>query len=140
MSKQNQPKQHMAPQAKHQSIAVHQSYTGPIPPAAELEKYNSIDPTFASRLILMAEKEQNNRHSKEDQFIDLEKIHQVKTLRMKSRGQLFGFVISILGIGSSVYLALTDHDAIAGVLAGSTLVSLVAVFVLGEIWKKKQEE
>ena len=30
-------------------------YSGPLPPASELEAYNRVDPTFASRVVSMAE-------------------------------------------------------------------------------------
>lgn len=30
-------------------------YSGPLPPASELEAYNRVDPTFANRVVSMAE-------------------------------------------------------------------------------------
>lgn len=78
----------------------------------------------------MAEKQSIHR-------MDLEN-HTIREELSQSRyGQMFGFILGILGLASAVALALYDHEVVAGIIGGATLVSLVTVFVVG---KKAQAE
>jgi uncharacterized membrane protein len=44
------------------SFAQVVSYSGPLPPASELAKYNEIAPDIVERILTMAEKEQQQAH------------------------------------------------------------------------------
>lgn len=56
-------------------------------------------------------------------------------------GQIFAFIIAITFGGGSVYLGLEGHDILAGILGGTTVVSLAAIFVLNKlpVFNKEQE-
>jgi len=43
-----------------QVVVQSSSYSGPLPPAAETEKYEQVHPGFTDRWITMSEKEQVN--------------------------------------------------------------------------------
>ena len=52
------------------SVAIHQEYSGPIPPASELAKYNNIVPNAAERILVMAEKNQQHSMDIDHKIID----------------------------------------------------------------------
>ncbi|MGC4057416.1 MAG: hypothetical protein QM743_04740 [Chitinophagaceae bacterium] len=52
--------------------------------------------------------------------------------KQSAAGQKFGFILSLICIGVSVLLAWMGHDAVAGILGGSTIVGLVTIFVIGK--------
>lgn len=68
-------------------------HIGPLPPPNTLAEYEQIQSGFAERIVRMAEKEQKQRHLNNRTFV-----------RTFSRGQLFGFALSIAGMGTSAFL------------------------------------
>jgi uncharacterized membrane protein len=56
-------------------------HTGPLPPAEDLEAYGRIIPEGADRIMKMAEKEQQHRHTREDENDGSE-------IKLKGRGQV----------------------------------------------------
>jgi uncharacterized membrane protein len=106
------------------------SFIGPIPPPNILKGYNEVVKDGAERILAMAENQSNHR-------IQLE-THAIKEELKQSRlGQLFGFILGVLGLGLATTLALLGHDTIAGIFGTTTIVGLVTVFVLG---KKAQQK
>jgi hypothetical protein len=61
--------------------------TGPLPPHEDLEAYGRIIPDGANRIMQMAEKEQQHRHTREDENDRAE-------IKLKGRGQSIGGAIS----------------------------------------------
>ena len=113
-----------------QLTATFKSYVGPIPSPENLKQYNDLLPGTAERLISMAERQSAHR-------IELEKKVISRQLEESTRGQYFGLIVALCFLAASYSLGMNGHDGLAGVLGGTTLVSLVAVFVIG---KKKQRE
>ena len=106
------------------------SHIGPIPSPEALKQYDDILPGTAERLVAMAERQSNHR-------IELER-HVIERQLSDSRlGQYLGGLISVLFLGASYSLGMNGHDALAGILGGTTLVALVTVFVVG---KNKQSQ
>ncbi|HUX22343.1 MAG TPA: DUF2335 domain-containing protein [Spirochaetia bacterium] len=103
---------------RHQSV----SYSGPLPPAAEFERYNAALPGAAERILALAEKEAEHRHGAEDLLVQEE-------VRASKTGQKFAFV---LGIGSLVIVAVSlflssPLGAIApGIIALTSLATALA--------------
>src|SRR5882724_10991866 len=98
-------------------------YAGPLPPAGQYHQYERTLPGSANRILAMAEKEQAHRHQ-------LEPVLQNDQRRIAFRGQWVAAVLSVLfGVGS-VYLGMNGHDIPAGILGGTTAVSIVSIFVL----------
>lgn len=69
--------------------------------------------------------------------MELERQVIANQLDESKRGQNYGLLIGLTGLAICLTLALTGHDVVAGVVGGTTLVGLVAVFVVG---KKQQRE
>jgi uncharacterized membrane protein len=108
------------------------SHSGPLPDAETLIKYNSIIPDGAERIMKMAEKQQEHRMTMESKVITSQS-HQSKL------GQIFGFIIGLVGIGSGTFLASIGEATVGGIIAGGTVVSLVSVFVLGKRRQKSEQ-
>jgi len=110
------------------SIERTSSFRGPLPPPSVLSEYSTIVDNGAERIMKMAETQSTHR-------IELEKYTIKEELRQSSNGQTYGFILAVLGIISALLLAILGHDAVAGIFGTTTIVGLVAVFVIG---KKKQ--
>lgn len=123
------PKQ-AAPENKQ--TLVHQSYQGPIPPSLELQRYEEVLPGAAERIISMAEKEQAQRHGREDKetAANINLAHKGQWIH--SLGMVFAFVISIACIWASVQFAKTSPW-----LAGIVFTSVISVLALAFIYDRK---
>jgi uncharacterized membrane protein len=78
----------------------------------------------------MAEKQSGHRMQLED--------HAVKEELKQSRlGQIFGFILGVVGMGLASALAILGHEAIAGIFGTTTILGLVTVFVLGKRAQQK---
>jgi len=62
---------------------------------------------------------------------EMEKTALLGAQRIQRRGQLFGLIIGLAALGTCISALYFGHPATAGVLGSSTLVGLVAVFVIG---------
>lgn len=111
----------------------HSSFSGPIPDAETLIKYNSVIPDGADRIMKMAENQQSHRINIESKII--------KSQSSESKlGQIFGLVIGLVGIVCGTYLAANGNPTVGGIIAGGTVVSLVSVFVIGKREQSKNLE
>lgn len=111
----------------------HTNHSGPLPDAETLIQYNTVIPDGADRIMKMAEKEQEHRVSIQSTIVkDQNKQSQL--------GQIFGFIIGLVGIGSGTYLAANGNTTVGGIIAGGTVVSLVSVFVIGKNLQKKSSK
>lgn len=115
------------------SIRKASSFSGPIPPPELLKGYNEVVKDGAERIVIMAEKQSNHRMKLEDHAIREE-------LKQSRLGQVFGFVLGIVGLLLAAILAILDHETIAGIFATTTILGLVTVFVLGKKAQKKDLE
>jgi uncharacterized membrane protein len=106
------------------------SFIGPIPPPDLLGGYNDVVKDGAERIFAMAEKQSSHRIQIEDQVIKEE-------LKQSRLGQLFGFILGLVGMALATTLALFGHEAVAGIFGTTTIIGLVTVFVLG---KKSQQK
>jgi uncharacterized membrane protein len=64
-------------------------YSGPLPTSAEFRGYEDTLPGAAARILALTEKEVEHRHKNED-----------TELKIKSRGQIFALVISLISLGT----------------------------------------
>jgi uncharacterized membrane protein len=106
------------------------SFSGPIPPPEILEKYNKVTPNGGERIMQMAEKQLEHRTHLED-YVIKEELNQSK------RGQIFGFVLAIVVLLFVLILSILGHEMVASILGGTTMIGLVAVFVIGKKLQQK---
>ncbi len=112
------------------SIRKDSSFSGPIPPPEILKGYNAVVKDGGERIVSMAEKQSNHRMQLEDHAIKEE-------LKQSRLGQVFGFILGLVGFGLATTLAMFGHEAIAGIFGTTTIIGLVTVFVLGKRAQQK---
>ena len=99
------------------------SFSGPLPAPEDFEAYEKVLPGSTDRIITMAEKSLDSRIANEKTIID-------NRLKQSGRGQIFGFVLALFFGIIALILALTEHEVLAGIIAGTDIVSLAVIFVL----------
>ncbi len=109
------------------------SFSGPLPPPSILSEYDSTLENGAERIMKMAEHQSNHR-------IELEKHAIKEELRQSGRGQIYGFILALIGMAIAFGLAYLGHDTVAGIFGTTTIVGLVTVFVLGRQQQNKESE
>ena len=110
---------------EHVRVAVVEaaSSSGPLPPPAMYSEYERALPGSAERILAMAEKEQDHR-------IKWEGIALNTSAREAKLGQWLGFAIAVACIGAAIFLAVSGHDVVAGIIAlGAGAVGLVGRFL-----------
>lgn len=118
---------------KEQKIEMMQMFyhrSGPLPVASELAEYEQISPGAADKIINMALKEQSHRHGMEQISID----HYVK---QSTTGQWLGFGIAMSSIIAAGLMGYIGQTALAIVLVGGSLATLVGLFVRNQGEGKK---
>jgi len=96
--------------------------SGMLPEPDELAAYNAIIPNGADRIMRMAEAQSSHR-------IELERTVVISQQGQEKRGQIFGLIIALSFGGGGLYAALNGQPWFGGVITGTTLVSLVGIFV-----------
>jgi uncharacterized membrane protein len=103
-------------------------FSGPLPPPEQLARYNQVLPGAADRIVTMAERQSAHR-------IELEKLVVSRQLRQSENGQMLAFIIAVLFLIGALVATLLGHDWVGGVLGGTTVLSLVTVFIAGK-WEQ----
>lgn len=101
------------------------SYRGIVPHPEILKGFNEEVKDGAERTFIMAEKQMAHRIETEKQVV-------TEQLSQSKRGQIFGFILGILGLTLSTTLGVLGHDWLAGVFATTTIGGLVSTFVIGK--------
>jgi uncharacterized membrane protein len=100
------------------------AYQGPIPPPADLERYNAILPGAAERILAMAERQANHRQSLEKKVLDSDAFHALL-------GIICALIIALVGLGVAGYIIINGHDWAGAIIGGATLASMVSAFIYG---------
>lgn len=100
-------------------------FSGPIPPPDILEKYEKIFPGIADRVIKLTENQSSHRQ-------EIEKFVIKSQQQQSGRGQIFAFVLAIVALIISLVATLCGYQTVGSIIGGSTVVSLVIVFITGK--------
>jgi len=120
-------------------IAVSQEFSGPYPPPEILAAYKEIDPKLVDAILKAAELEQSHRHALDNEAMRLTEV----SVDQGSRGQHYGFIISMTAIVGGIGLIAFGKETEGLVSIVTALGVLAGVFVLGkaadliENWKEK---
>ena len=120
---------HTKMQARKGQVDVSSTTTdSPILPIEQIERLKEIAPHRVEWVFDQTQVESTNRRTE---------TKRINTMLFVERmaGLIFALLISILGIGAAVYLALQGKEITASIIGGGTLVGLVTAFVAG----RKQE-
>lgn len=112
------------PPEKREAVVAAFQFSGPLPPAKELQAYEDIEEGTADRIIRMAEKQAEHRRAQEKRMVE-------SACGDSRVGLWLGFVIGMSALLLSGIIALMASTTAGSLLAFSSITSLVAVFVYG---------
>jgi uncharacterized membrane protein len=118
--------------------ATTSSFAGPLPAPEILGGYEEVLPGLADRVVRMAEKEQHFRHESGREVGRSIEMAARSNESARTRGQWFGLVVALAGISGAVALGVADKQTAASVLGGTTLLSLVSTFIVGQQSRQRQ--
>ncbi len=124
-------------------VVTKQLYAGPIPPASELQKYETILPGLANRIMTMAETQSNHRQECEKivlqndtSRLNAEIFHQRRRDCEAKIGQFSALLITFGFIISGSYVATHGSPLTGGFISIAALASIVTAFIRGRDDKK----
>ncbi|WP_242538494.1 DUF2335 domain-containing protein [Trinickia acidisoli] len=123
-------------QLVEQSVTVAlqaESYRGPMPKPEHLRQYDQIVPGAAR--IILEEFQANSRHSRQMDLLGLKGM-----ISKDARAQWIAGGLVLIGFLLIYQLTMHGHDVVAGVVAGTLLVSVLAGFLTGTIKVGKGED
>lgn len=123
------------------AIAVHEErHSGPLPAPKTLHGYEKIVPGGAERIFLMAEKEQQHRHERENHMNRLREKAVDHVRDREFRGQVIGGFLATGVLALSAYLIWLGEYGYGVSLCASTMVAIAAVFATRKLLKKPSEK
>lgn len=105
------------------------SFRGPLPPPDALARYEQICPGFADRIVALAEREAENRQQLERDNMRIAENDAIASRLETKHGQNLAFWITIVAFAAAVICAYLRQPWVAGVIAGTTLVSVVSTLM-----------
>jgi uncharacterized membrane protein len=147
-SKASEPASRQKPKAQQQSerqlVAMQAEFRGPLPPPDMLQRYEQVHPGTAERVLQQFERETQHRHAIEQKIVDAQLEAQRAEIPAFRLGQVFAFIIAVVGLVSAAYCvsrAPSAGHAWAGAgIAGISLATLAGVFIYGRKSKPAAEE
>lgn len=103
--------------------------SGPLPHPTLLRGYDEIIPNGAERIMKMAETEQANRLSRQEQSLK-------SNIKSRNRGQIMAFTLALLILGIFVLMVFTGNSTSAYVILGTGCLSIIGLFL--DVLKKRQ--
>jgi uncharacterized membrane protein len=124
--------------------AQSQLYSGPVPHPDILQKFDTLVPGTAQRMIQLAEDESIHRRRMESAALDANIDAQRKQLDIAASqnkavfrsdlfGQVFGLVVALACIAAAVYLAMIGNNVAAGILAAMPTAAVIRAFFVRRI-------
>jgi len=124
--------QHQSSDGEHFQVTAHET-DSPILPIGHLEQLHQFRPDLVDWVLQRTEAEAEERRRRQrriDRFIFIERV-----------GGLFGGIwVALAGMSAAVYLAVHEAQAVAAVIGGGTLVSIVSIIITGRRRLPAREE
>lgn len=113
----------MSPTKNTEQQIIHQQqiYTGPIPPASELEKFKNIHKELPNRIMSLAEEDAKHVREHQKEYLSLSAKQLESAVKTTRRGQWFAFIIMILFLVFGFTLIILNKS-IPGTIFGSVSV------------------
>lgn len=116
--------------------ATYAQYTsGPLPSAAELERYKQVDSNLPGKIVEMAVNEQQHRHALETQEANFRETaittEQNNRFVVTKTGQRFGLFAVLAVLGCAILALCLGHPTAAATITGLNLAAVVSAFLLG---------
>jgi len=119
-------KQNPDDQTPKQSIQISQTqatfYSGKLPSPEMMAQYNSVDPTFANRILSMAEQEQRHVQKMEKKQLNVQ-------ITSVLSGLCFGF-FALCVLCYVLYLSIKNNNTTVSLSLIGLIISVTTIFVL----------
>jgi uncharacterized membrane protein len=115
------------------SISHSQLYSGPIPPASEMKKYEDIQPGMADRILAIAERQAQHRQKMEADVVQ-------RNLRDQRLGIVFAFFITLGTLFVATLCVRWGHEIIGGFIGSSGIGSIIMAFIYGTRSGRQERE
>lgn len=136
------PKPQPAPATNGQPtlVAASVEYSGPLPPPDILAGYGHVVSNGAERIMVMAEREQANRHQLENKAADAE-LYELKSDRICAIiGQIAALIVTVGAFGCAAAMAIYGYPIAGTLTAGSTITAIVISFLKGRPRRPPKKE
>ena len=113
------------------------SYAGPLPPAAEIQRWEEILPGAAERFLTLLEEQTRHEISLDREQIAL--AHEATNLEhdLRKRGQMFGLGIGLVALAIGGILVSLGNPISGTIFGGTGVGSLVGAFLYDRHQMKK---
>ena len=110
------------------------------PSAEEIEKLHKTNPEYASRIIAIAEDQLKVANKQNIHRMELENKTAEKSLTLNDRGQIFGFILTLLGLGLVGYFIYSGAPTQATFFGCGVVIYIASIFTLGKQDKKEKQD
>ncbi len=101
------------------------SFSGPLPPPAALNGYEATLPGSADRILTMAEQNAKSRIDLNNRIVEAD-------ISRSNKGQILGFILSVIFIGAAILCSYLKQPFPASILGVGGFSSIISIFVLGK--------
>lgn len=130
------------PSEKHVQVTQSMSYSGLLPLANEVEKYERVLPGAADRIFSLTERQQEHRFHQErvdrdiaqkasEANVEVAKSNarvQDASIKEVKRGQIFAFIVSLGYLGVVLTLGVIGQPILSGILGVSGIGGVILAF------------
>ncbi len=106
-----------------------QSFSGPLPHPRDFAEYDRTLNGAAERILALTERESSFRHESELRRFEIAEKDAHAAREETKRGQFLSFAITCIAFVSAVVCAMIGQPWVAGIIAGTTLVSVVSAIM-----------
>lgn len=103
--------------------------SGPLPSPRIMKGYSELDPSLPDRIVTMAEKQLDHEIDMDRRNADMRHEAMEKGFSSAHRGQWIGAFLGLSLIGSSVWLAMNDHEGVSIAMICTGLAVVLGAFV-----------
>lgn len=121
---------------KHLIAVQSVTHRGPMPSPSDLGEYGKVLPNLPDRMMTMAEKSQKDSAAQQSKILELKSREMELSDRFHLRDLIqeyfrltLAFIIVMVCLIGSFYLAMHGHETVAGVIGGTTVLGIVAAFL-----------
>jgi uncharacterized membrane protein len=111
------------------TLSAHES-DSPLLPMSQIERLQQICPERVSWVFDETARESEFRRTETARINTM-------TFRERMSGIVSGLLIACVALYAAYHLAMAGHDAVAGVIGGTTVLGLVSAFVIGNARRSK---
>jgi len=119
---------------------IHTAWSGPLPPPSQLREYEQIHPGITERIVVVFEKQFEQRHSLELRMLKLESRQMRLGFDQRRRGQYLAFVICLAAIIGGTYVGSRGEQIVGSIIGGTGLAGLAAAFIYGQASGGKKDK